>query len=48
MGVRNLRRLAGRQEGRKHDGLCRLMARNMGWDFDTVKQTMKRIGKGRR
>jgi hypothetical protein len=33
------------QESHKYDGLCRLLARNMGQDFATVKRVMNRIGK---
>jgi hypothetical protein len=33
------------QESHKFDGLYRHMAGSLGWDFDTVRETMKRIGK---
>src|SRR5262245_36945468 len=35
------------QESRKHDALYRLMARNTGWDFATVKWALASIGKRR-
>jgi hypothetical protein len=35
------------QESHQHDSLYRFMAGNMGWDFDTVKEVMGRIGKRR-
>lgn len=35
------------QESHKHDGLYRFMARNMDWDFDTVKRAMDSIGRHR-
>jgi hypothetical protein len=35
------------QESHKYDRLCRVLARNMGWDFDVVKQSMNRIGERR-
>jgi hypothetical protein len=35
------------QESHKYDTLCRVLAGNMGSDFDAVKQMMNRIGKQR-
>jgi hypothetical protein len=33
------------QESHQLDGLFRIMASNIGWDFDTVKRAMNSIGK---
>jgi hypothetical protein len=35
------------QDSHKLDRMYRLMAADMGWDFDSVKRGMARIGKGR-
>lgn len=48
-GCRRCYRLtyASCQESRKFDGIYRLMAGNLGWDFQIGKQTMNQIGKRR-
>jgi hypothetical protein len=33
------------QESHKYDTMFRYMARETGWDFETVKEVMNRIGK---
>jgi hypothetical protein len=35
------------QESHKYDGLARMLARNMGCDFETAKRAMNRIGRRR-
>jgi hypothetical protein len=48
-GCRRCQRLTYRscQESHKYDSLYRHVARDMGWDFDTVKRTMAGIGRSR-